>query len=164
MQVTLITSFTVLKTGKPRCVLPPFPGVVPPTSLVPYSSACWLWKVPWGGKAQDSWEKAGWEARQSSVTYRRETNRRTTSQSITITCNQHYHQLTKHSFAPWSKTGLCKGKITVWKKQTKMEWGGISFYSIFKSGWGSETPWCGLNTSLSWVLRSWGLHIPLYSV
>ena len=30
-------SATVLKTGLPRCSVPPFPGVTPPTTLVPYS-------------------------------------------------------------------------------------------------------------------------------
>lgn len=36
------TSLTVSKTGKPSvlCVVPPFPGVTPPTNLVPYSNAC----------------------------------------------------------------------------------------------------------------------------
>ena len=28
-------SFTLLKTGLSRCVWPPFPGVTPPTTLVP---------------------------------------------------------------------------------------------------------------------------------
>ena len=28
-------SFTVLKTGRSRCRFPPFPGVTPPTRLVP---------------------------------------------------------------------------------------------------------------------------------
>ena len=28
-------SLTVLKTGLPRCSCPPFPGVTPPTTLVP---------------------------------------------------------------------------------------------------------------------------------
>lgn len=41
-----ITSFTELNTGRPRWVFPPFPGEIPPTRLVPYSNACWLWKVP----------------------------------------------------------------------------------------------------------------------
>mgnify|MGYP001794863056 CR=1 FL=1 len=40
------TSCTELNTGKPRCVLPPLPGVVPPTILVPYIIACSLWNVP----------------------------------------------------------------------------------------------------------------------
>ena len=30
-------SATVLKTGTPRCVVPPLPGVMPATTLVPYS-------------------------------------------------------------------------------------------------------------------------------
>lgn len=37
---------TEANTGRPRCVVPPFLGEIPPTSLVPYSKACWLWKVP----------------------------------------------------------------------------------------------------------------------
>lgn len=41
-----VTSFTVLKTGRLRCLVPPFPGDTPPTNLVPYSNACWLWNVP----------------------------------------------------------------------------------------------------------------------
>lgn len=45
-----ITSFTELNTGRPRCVFPPFPGETPPTRLVPYSNACWLWKVPYERK------------------------------------------------------------------------------------------------------------------
>ena len=28
-------SFTVLKTGRPRWLVPPFPGVTPPTTFVP---------------------------------------------------------------------------------------------------------------------------------
>src|SRR6266581_8584272 len=39
-------SFTVLKTGRPRCSLPPFPGVTPPTTLVPYAIISLAWKVP----------------------------------------------------------------------------------------------------------------------
>ena len=39
-------SFTVLKTGLSRCVVPPFPGVTPPTTLVPYSIIWVAWKVP----------------------------------------------------------------------------------------------------------------------
>ena len=30
-------SLTVLNTGRSKCVMPPFPGVTPPTTLVPYS-------------------------------------------------------------------------------------------------------------------------------
>ena len=33
--VFFTASRTVLKTGKPRCVVPPFPGVTPPTISVP---------------------------------------------------------------------------------------------------------------------------------
>ena len=29
---------TVLNTGQPSCVVPPLPGVTPPTTLVPYSA------------------------------------------------------------------------------------------------------------------------------
>ena len=41
-----LTSATVAKMGKPRCVEPAFFGFVPPTIFVPYSIACWEWKVP----------------------------------------------------------------------------------------------------------------------
>src|SRR5690606_16347695 len=44
--VSLTASATVLNTGRPRCSLPPLPGVTPPTTLVPYSSICSAWKVP----------------------------------------------------------------------------------------------------------------------
>jgi hypothetical protein len=33
--VSRIASATVLNTGQPSCVLPPFPGVTPPTTFVP---------------------------------------------------------------------------------------------------------------------------------
>jgi hypothetical protein len=33
-------SATVLNTGRPRCFWPPFPGVTPPTTFVPYSIIC----------------------------------------------------------------------------------------------------------------------------
>src|SRR6516165_11349094 len=39
-------SMTVSKTGRPRWVVPPLPGEVPPTILVPYAIACSEWKVP----------------------------------------------------------------------------------------------------------------------
>jgi hypothetical protein len=39
-------SATVLNTGRPRCVVPPFLGVTPPTICVPYAMACSLWNVP----------------------------------------------------------------------------------------------------------------------
>ena len=39
-------SATVSKTGRLRCLEPPFPGLVPPTILVPYAMACSEWKVP----------------------------------------------------------------------------------------------------------------------
>ena len=31
--------WTVSNTGQPSCVIPPFPGVTPPTTLVPYACA-----------------------------------------------------------------------------------------------------------------------------
>lgn len=34
-----LASATELKTGSPKCSLPPFPGDTPPTMLVPYSIA-----------------------------------------------------------------------------------------------------------------------------
>ena len=40
------TSFTEANTGRPRCKVPAFFGLTPPTMLVPYSMACSLWKVP----------------------------------------------------------------------------------------------------------------------
>src|SRR2546423_14585494 len=39
-------SATVLKTGTPSCVVPPLPGVTPPTTFVPYSIICFVWNVP----------------------------------------------------------------------------------------------------------------------
>src|SRR5271167_2521422 len=39
-------SCTVLKMGHPSCVVPPLPGVTPPTILVPYSAQALAWKVP----------------------------------------------------------------------------------------------------------------------
>src|SRR5215204_5024942 len=39
-------SATVLKTGMPSCVVPPLPGVTPPTTCVPYSTICFVWNVP----------------------------------------------------------------------------------------------------------------------
>ena len=38
--VTDTASLTVLKTGRSRWVVPPFPGVTPPTTGVPYSIIC----------------------------------------------------------------------------------------------------------------------------
>ena len=38
--VPVLTSITELKTGRPRCFCPPFFGVTPPTSCVPYFIAC----------------------------------------------------------------------------------------------------------------------------
>src|SRR6202451_3474108 len=37
---------TVSNTGQPSCVVPPLPGVTPPTTLVPYSAQPLAWKVP----------------------------------------------------------------------------------------------------------------------
>src|SRR5690348_11701527 len=39
-------SCTVLKIGQPSCVVPPFPGVTPPTTWVPYSAHALAWNVP----------------------------------------------------------------------------------------------------------------------
>src|ERR1700731_2610995 len=36
--VSCTASSTVLNTGQPSCVVPPLPGVTPPTTLVPYSA------------------------------------------------------------------------------------------------------------------------------
>ncbi len=44
--VFCIALSTVSKTGRFRCVCPPFPGVTPPTIFVPYSMACCEWNVP----------------------------------------------------------------------------------------------------------------------
>src|SRR5687767_4973984 len=44
--VSSTASATVLNTGRPRCCVPPLPGVTPPTTFVPYSSICSAWKVP----------------------------------------------------------------------------------------------------------------------
>ena len=37
--VSRTASATVLKTGQPSCVVPPLPGVTPPTTFVPYAAA-----------------------------------------------------------------------------------------------------------------------------
>ena len=39
-------SRTVLKIGQPSCVVPPLPGVTPPTIFVPYAALALAWKVP----------------------------------------------------------------------------------------------------------------------
>src|SRR2546421_1820252 len=44
--VSLTASATVLKTGTSRCVVPPLPGLTPPTSRVPISFICSAWKDP----------------------------------------------------------------------------------------------------------------------
>merc|ERR1719498_1207614 len=43
---SFLASATELNTGRPRCVWPPLPGDTPPTICVPYSIACFEWKVP----------------------------------------------------------------------------------------------------------------------
>ena len=44
--VLATASATVLNTGQPSCMVPPLPGVTPPTTLVPYSAQAIAWKVP----------------------------------------------------------------------------------------------------------------------
>src|ERR1700721_577583 len=44
--VPFTASCTVSNTGRSRCFVPPFPGVTPPTTFVPYSIICCAWKVP----------------------------------------------------------------------------------------------------------------------
>src|ERR1700749_2315852 len=39
-------SATVSNTGQPSCVVPPLPGVTPPTTFVPYSAQPLAWNVP----------------------------------------------------------------------------------------------------------------------
>ena len=39
-------SCTVLKIGQPSCVVPPLPGVTPPTTCVPYAAQALAWNVP----------------------------------------------------------------------------------------------------------------------
>src|SRR5579863_8929779 len=39
-------SRTVLKIGQPSCVVPPLPGVTPPTICVPYAALVFAWNVP----------------------------------------------------------------------------------------------------------------------
>ena len=43
--VSSTASATLLKTGRPRCVAPPLPGVTPPTIVVPVFIASSAWKV-----------------------------------------------------------------------------------------------------------------------
>jgi len=38
--VFFTASCTVSKIGQPSCVVPPLPGVTPPTTVVPYAAAC----------------------------------------------------------------------------------------------------------------------------
>src|SRR5579863_4577930 len=44
--VSRTASVTVLNTGQPSCVVPPLPGVTPPTTFVPYSALPLAWKLP----------------------------------------------------------------------------------------------------------------------
>src|SRR6202022_702823 len=44
--VSFTASSTVLKTGQPSWIVPPLPGVTPPTTLVPYSAQPFAWNVP----------------------------------------------------------------------------------------------------------------------
>ncbi len=43
--VARTASLTVLKTGRSRCRVPPFPGVTPPTIFVPYANISLAWNV-----------------------------------------------------------------------------------------------------------------------
>src|SRR5262249_55740837 len=45
-EVSLTACCTVLNTGQPSCVVPPLPGVTPPTICVPYSAQAFAWNVP----------------------------------------------------------------------------------------------------------------------
>ncbi len=44
--VSVTASATVLNTGQPSWVVPPLPGVTPPTTLVWYAAAALAWNVP----------------------------------------------------------------------------------------------------------------------
>src|ERR1019366_6911940 len=44
--VLATASLTVLKMGQPSCVVPPLPGVTPPTTCVPYACEALAWNVP----------------------------------------------------------------------------------------------------------------------
>ena len=44
--VAFTASATVLNTGQPSWVVPPLPGVTPPTTLVWYAAAALAWNVP----------------------------------------------------------------------------------------------------------------------
>ena len=44
--VASTASATLLKTGTPRCIVPPLPGLVPATTVVPISCICSVWKEP----------------------------------------------------------------------------------------------------------------------
>lgn len=45
--VCFFASVASAKTGKPKCSLPAFFLLTPPTIWVSYSKACWEWKVTW---------------------------------------------------------------------------------------------------------------------
>jgi hypothetical protein len=45
--VAALPSETLPKTGNPRCSVPAFLLLTPPTTLVPYSIDCLVWKVPY---------------------------------------------------------------------------------------------------------------------
>src|SRR4029450_8672387 len=44
--VAFTQSATVLNTGQPSWVVPPFPGVTPPTRVGPDAAPCFAWNVP----------------------------------------------------------------------------------------------------------------------
>jgi hypothetical protein len=44
--VAFTASCTVSKIGQVSWVVPPLPGVTPPTTVVPYAAACFAWNVP----------------------------------------------------------------------------------------------------------------------
>src|SRR5215470_8874036 len=45
-EVSFTACCTVLNTGQPSWVVPPLPGVTPPTICVPYSAQAFAWNVP----------------------------------------------------------------------------------------------------------------------
>ncbi len=54
----LLTSAQLLNTGRPHDVWPDFPGVTPPTILVPYSIACVVWNAPYSVEIRNlSWRE-----------------------------------------------------------------------------------------------------------
>ena len=44
--VSSTASATVSKTGAPKAVVPPFPGLTPPTTFVPICCICCVWNDP----------------------------------------------------------------------------------------------------------------------